>query len=673
MNQNSLLLKALSRRDTFLCHGDFLFLTSLHKTTILSRLNVCRLAIYPCHPPHKQPFPQNPLSFLSHFPSPLFLFTSKKKFISPLTALGLLATQSQGDVIADAAADYVSAAGGPTTALTAPPSGWSYLGSTAENGGSTVPLTAGQVGNQNASYQGFSGNSTAGTASVYGTNTADPAQFEIFSNGGPNNGVVGSDLLLHPGQGGNSDEFVIVRYTVGDDSQFEAGTGAISGSFRDLVVGGNAAAQSVTVAVYQNSTSLFATTGGTSAQGTQGVLTQADGTFNLTGLTLTTGDTIDFVVGINGQFGADETALNAQISVDLAPPPIETVIADAGGDYVNGNNFPSGWQYLQSNAANGGSDEELLAAGQTVGETGNTGFGGAGQVNSASVLGSIQGGSVFGLYNTADHNGVEGVDLLIQPGNSSDDGFIIARYTVSTADLVGGSNFSISGSFRDEQGGTNNNDSVAVFVYQNSSLLFDASGASGRLFQANGTFDLTNVTLNDGDTIDFVVGRKASFGGDETALQATIERSSLAVNDDAFNVITSSTTSLDVLSNDQGDFDLTTLQVTFPPTRGTAIVQTDGTIEYAHGGQIGNDAFGYSIETLEGTVFSGEVTVIANNGNKTSYGDSLTFPAEVPTGGFTFPDAFPGITFNDPTCLGALSGRSHQTDRQRKKRSAEFI
>ena len=373
----------------------------------------------------------------------------------------------------------------------------------------------------------------------------------------------------------------------------------------------------------------------------------------------------------NGTFVADSNSQNLVVTsnrqgvrltgyqlreIPAQPTEPTTVVADAGGDYVSGNSLPSGWQYFQSNSANGGSGEEPLAGGQTVGETGNTGFGGAGTANSASILGSVQGGSFFGLYNNAGHNGVEGVDLLIQPGNNSDDAFIIARYNVSTADLVGGSNVSISGSFRDLQGGTGgNNTSVDVFVYQNDVELFNATGARGRLFESNGTFNLTNITLNDGDQIDFVVGNNIGFGGDETALRATIERSALAVNDDAFNVITSSTTSLDVLSNDQGDFDLTSLQVTLPPTEGTATVLTDGTIEYAHGGRIGNDSFTYSVTDMSGTVFSAEVIVVANNGNKTSYGDTLDFPSEVPDGGFTFPDAFPGITFNDPTCLEHFS------------------
>jgi hypothetical protein len=246
-----------------------------------------------------------------------------KKFTLPIFISVLVVTSSQAivTVIGDAAGVYVAAAGSSTTALTTLPSGWSYWGATAANGGTEIALTAGQVGDQGAAYQGWGGVSTANTAAVYGTNTADPAQFEIFSNGDANGGVVGDDLLLHPGQIGNADAFVLVRYTIGDDSNFTAATGSIAGSFRELVVGGKAAAQSVDVYVYQNSTQLFNTAGGTTAKGTPGVLTVTDGAFNLTGLTFTMGDTIDFVVGTNGHFGADETALRAAISVDVVPEP----------------------------------------------------------------------------------------------------------------------------------------------------------------------------------------------------------------------------------------------------------------------------------------------------------------------------------------------------------------
>lgn len=222
---------------------------------------------------------------------------------------------ASAQVVADAAGNYLTAAGSPTAVLATPPTGWSYHGSTAANGAALVALTADAVGNQGAAYQGFAGVSGVGTAAVYGTNTANSPEFEIFGNGEANGAVVGTDLLLHAGQGGNDDEFVIARYTISaaDALNATAGNGIISGSFRELIIGGGAAVNSISADIFQNSTNLFSVTGN---QSTPNALTQAEGTFNLTGLTFAENDTIDFVVGINGHFGADETALQATISIE---------------------------------------------------------------------------------------------------------------------------------------------------------------------------------------------------------------------------------------------------------------------------------------------------------------------------------------------------------------------
>ena len=423
-------------------------------------------------PPQNTPFPAPSLAILSF----------------SLVYFAVVST-GHGEVIADAADDWVDA--------NSLPAGWTYWTADQSSGGNETALNSDEnIGN--AGNRGF-GPATSGLKGGVLGSAAAGNEFEIFSDGFAGHAAVeGQDLLLHPVANNTSNEFVIARYTV-SAADVAIGTSAtISGHFRDLVGGtsGNAG-NSVQVFVYLNSSPEFAATG------SSGRLSQSNGSFEFD-LTIAENDEISFVVGRNGNWAGDETALQATIEVE--PAPSGPVIADAGGDYINGNTFPSNWQYFQSDAANNGSQEALLATGRTVGDTGNTGFGGAGRSRSASVLGSIQGGSIFRLYPNAGHNGVEGVDLLIQPGNDSDDAFIIARYNVSTADLVGGSNFTISGSFRDLQGSANN--SVAVFVYLNSNPLFSTTGSQGILTQANGTFNLTNVGLNDGDQIDFVVGKQ---------------------------------------------------------------------------------------------------------------------------------------------------------------------
>ena len=238
-------------------------------------------------------------------------------------------------------------------------------------------------------------------------------------------------------------------------------------------------------------------------------------------------------------------------------------IADAAADYVGRRTLPAGWEYFSSGEASGAT-LNALASNQTVGTEGNRGFGGAGDLDSACILGS---GSPYELYSNAAHNGVAGQDLLIQPGNDTDDDHIIARYEFSSSDLTAGNIVKISGSFRDLQSSSAAaaQDSVAVSIYHNATLLFSKQGANSVLTQANGSFDLGAVAVSVGDTISFVVGNNGIYNGDETALQAKIEHDSNAAS-------------------------------------------------------------------------------------------SLTFSNVAPSGGWQFPDAFPGLTFSQPTCLEKIPG-----------------
>ncbi|MGJ8678379.1 MAG: PQQ-dependent sugar dehydrogenase [Akkermansiaceae bacterium] len=239
-------------------------------------------------------------------------------------------------------------------------------------------------------------------------------------------------------------------------------------------------------------------------------------------------------------------------------------IADAAADYVSPTTLPAGWEYFLSSEANG-STLTALASNQAVGNLGRIGFGGTGNLNSACIMGS---GSPYELYSTAAHNGVAGEDLLIQPGNGTDDDYIIARYEFSSADLIVSDTVKIFGSFRDLQSNTSTaaQDSVIVFIYHNSTLLFSAEGADSVLTEANGTFELSGVVVSVGDTISFVVGNNGIYNGDETALKAQIEHDNSA--------------------------------------------------------------------------------------------SSLTFSDTAPSGGWQFPDAFPGLTFTQPTCLEKIPGNT---------------
>lgn len=250
-----------------------------------------------------------------------------------LTSLLVGSTASAQTVIADAAADYLTAPDyvADTTAPTAPPTDWEYLSSDMATGGTEAPLTAQtELGNgENMGFGVDSGTSNFQVGILGGI--AGATEYEIFNdgfdgNGGTipigNEGTVGTDLLFHPGNN-DATKFVIARYTI-TAADIAIDTSAnIIGSFRDLAgrPDRNGPADSITAEIFHNGTSLFSIEGGNGATGTgtQSYLLEEDGTFSITGLTVAEGDTISFVVGNNLGFAGDETALQATISLGVIP------------------------------------------------------------------------------------------------------------------------------------------------------------------------------------------------------------------------------------------------------------------------------------------------------------------------------------------------------------------
>jgi hypothetical protein len=216
------------------------------------------------------------------------------------------------------------------------------------------------------------------------------------------------------------------------------------------------------------------------------------------------------------------------------------LIADIGGDYVDATAAPAGWNYLISSAASGGTEAAMTANTVVTGGAGNSGFTG-GQYS--AILGSHTSeqyeiftdgydGSGTAAKNSATGNeGVVGTDLLFSPGNTTADAYVIARYTIGAADLVDGTSASIAGSFRNlvvrNTSNAASQGSVDVFIYKNTDLLWsvdqaDDAATASMLSQTLGTYNLTDVTVAEGDTISFVVGWNGNNARDETALNGTI-------------------------------------------------------------------------------------------------------------------------------------------------------
>lgn len=186
---------------------------------------------------------------------------------------------------------------------------WSYHSSSHSNpytvGAVLSSLTYGAVGDSGSN--GFGGGQSLG--SNISTNLPAVSGGYIFSDGNANIPIQGQpgyhELEIHPGEGAVGDSanppFAVARWTA---SAEDDGTIAILGSIRNLVNSGDG----ISFAIYYNAIQVF------SSAASGSVL--AETPFDLNQV-VSPGDTIDFVIGNNGNSYAagDEAALRAQILV----------------------------------------------------------------------------------------------------------------------------------------------------------------------------------------------------------------------------------------------------------------------------------------------------------------------------------------------------------------------
>ena len=424
--------------------------------------------------------------------------------VTILLALAALPASATPTTVANIAGDYT----GPTTL----PAGWSYFYSSQTSGATEYALTpnlalGSATGGTNIGF-GTSGG-TLNLPGVLGTKIP-AAEFEIFTDGHANAPVLGTDLVLHPGPDAATST-IILRYTINAANIAAYGNSAsIAGSFRDLVAGGN----SIIVSIYHNTTQLFTKTG----SATTGTLTQADGTFNISDLTVAANDTISFVLNSNNaNWGADESALRGTIALEVPLPANVTNIAAI----TSPSSVPAGWSYLYSDMASGGT-EVAMTPNLALGNGGNSGFGrvASGIFNLPGVIGT-QAGAQYEMFLDGDLNAPAlGTDLLIHPGPDAANNTVILRYTISAARIAAyGNCASIAGSFRKL---IVNGDSVAVSIYHNTTQVFAKPASGSTLTQADGTFNISGLAVAANDTISFVVNANANIASDETALRGTI-------------------------------------------------------------------------------------------------------------------------------------------------------
>jgi hypothetical protein len=127
---------------------------------------------------------------------------------------------------------------------------------------------------------------------------------------------------------------------------------------------------------------------------------------------------------------------------------------------------------------------------------------------------------------------------------------------------------------------------------------------------------------------------------------------------DSFTMNPGGKAAVQVLKNDLGNFDPTSVTVVSQPAFGTATALPDGSIRYSHTtGNPTTDSFTYTARGLDGVV-SVPATVTVNFTNAARFNtDFVSLPDAAPATGFALTNAFPGITFDSPHDFAA-SGNS---------------
>lgn len=162
----------------------------------------------------------------------------------------------------------------------------------------------------------------------------------------------------------------------------------------------------------------------------------------------------------------------------------------------------------------------------------------------------------------------------------------------------------------------------------------------GERTRLQGDFSLESIRAISswGQTLDFL------------AASLVVERP--IANDDEFTLSSGQSARIQVLANDTGSPDPTSLSLLTNPTQGTATISPDGTLSYSRNSNaIGDDSFSYQIARGSQT---SSANVIARGATTPRFNtDFHTLPPAPPGASFTLVDAFPGITFDTPHCMAA--------------------
>ncbi len=117
---------------------------------------------------------------------------------------------------------------------------------------------------------------------------------------------------------------------------------------------------------------------------------------------------------------------------------------------------------------------------------------------------------------------------------------------------------------------------------------------------------------------------------------------------------------IDVLDNDSGEINRSTLAIAQPPSAGSASVTGDGKILYQQtSGAPASDSFTYSISNSTGQSAIGTVSVIFAETLRLANPD-LNVPTDPPATSLSLVDALPGLAFDQPLCLRTPPGETNR-------------
>lgn len=118
---------------------------------------------------------------------------------------------------------------------------------------------------------------------------------------------------------------------------------------------------------------------------------------------------------------------------------------------------------------------------------------------------------------------------------------------------------------------------------------------------------------------------------------------------------------LNVLANDSGNLDPTTVTIVQPPAHGSVIAEASGSIVYTHDGTLtpSTDTFTYQVSGTAGVSTPATVTLTLASSLRIP-NSSINVPATPPSTVLALTPAFGSLAFSQPVCLASPPGNTRQ-------------